>query len=307
METILARFPHLGKIVFNNLDNQSLINLKEASRDVSEFMENDRFFWIRILKRYRKNFDKFKESWKEVTKKTPLEKVKQLVMTVKTFFRAYPLIEKFKSNQIAPIHISTEQNNIEVCKFINEKTTNKNPEATLHLAITCDNKIEMPTDCLQTFTVLGLTPLHIAAIKGNLDLFNLIFVNSLGKNPANERTKLTPLHMAAQNGHFEICKLIIENVDNKNPLGKDQTTPFHNAAANGHLEICKLMIKNNVDIDYRYAYHETPLHLAARKEHLEICRIIIEDMKEKTPVLNQDFIQWWELIQSYEIPFEWGE
>ena len=63
------------------------------------------------------------------------------------------------------------------------------------------------------------------------------------------------------------------------------------------------MIKNNVDIDYRYAYHETPLHLAARKEHLEICRIIIEDMKEKTPVLNHDFIQWWQNIESQDIVF----
>ena len=100
--------------------------------------------------------------------------------------------------------------------------------------------------------------------------------------------------MAAQNGQFEICKHIIENVEDKNPLGTCQRTPFHNAAANGHLEICKLMIKNNVDINYVDAYFETPLHIAARVGHYEICRIIIENMKEKTPVVNHDFIQWWQ-------------
>ena len=159
MENILARYPHLGKLVFNNMDNQSLINFKVASRDVSEFMENDRFFWIRILKRYGKNFVKFEESWKEVTKKTPVEKVKQLVLAVKTFFQAYPLIETLESNKIAPIHIAAEQNNVELCKFIYEKTTNKNPEATLQ----GDNGMD-----------LGLTPLHIAAIKGNLEVFKVI-------------------------------------------------------------------------------------------------------------------------------------
>ena len=191
MENILARFPHLGKLVLNNMDNQSLINFKEASRDVSEFMENERFFWIRILKRYGKNLVKFEESWKEATKKTPLEKVKQLVLTVKTFFQAYPLIETLESNQIAPIHIATEQKNVELCKFIYEKTTNKNPEATLHLANTSDNKIEIYKDSQGDNGMdKGLTPLHIAAIEGNLDLFKLIFVNALDKNPADERDKL---------------------------------------------------------------------------------------------------------------------
>ena len=295
MENILARFPHLGKLVFNNIDNQSVINLKEASRDVSEFMEIDRFFWIRILKKYGKNFDKFKESWKEVTKKTPLEKVKQIGMAVKTFFQAYPLIETLESTQIAPIHIATEQNNVELCEFIYEKATLKNPEATLQLAITFDNKIDIykyPTLKGGNGVEFGLTPLHIAALKGNLDLFKLIFVNAIEKNPADERDKLTPLHMAAQNGHFEICKHIIENVKDKNPPDRGGKTPFHSAAANGHLEICKLMIKNDVDISY---VGVSPLHLAALNGHLEICMIIIENMEEKTPIENHVFIQWWHL------------
>ena len=245
MENILARYPHLGKLVFNNMDNQSLINFKEASRDVSEFMENDRFFWIRILKRYGKNFVKFKESWKEVTKKTPVEKVKQLVLAVKTFFQVYPLIETLESNQIAPIHIATEQNKIELCKFIYEKTTLKNPEATLQLAITFDDKIDIykyPTLKGGNGVNFGLTPLHIAALKGNLDLFHLIFVNALDKNPADERDKLTPLHMAAQNGHFEICKLIIDNVDDKNPQNFNTgVTPLQLASKRKHFKIVELI------------------------------------------------------------------
>ena len=43
-----------------------------------------------------------------------------------------------------------------------------------------------------------LTPLHIAASKGNMFVLNLVFVN------ANEIIKVTPLHLAAQNGNFDI-------------------------------------------------------------------------------------------------------
>ena len=244
------------------------------------------------MKRYGKNFVRFEESWKEVTKKTPLEKVKQLVLTVKTFFQVYPLIETLESNRIAPIHIATEQNNVELCKFIYEKTTNKNPEATLHLAITCDNKIAIYKDSQGDNSMeLGVTPLHIAAIKGNLDLFKLIFVDALEKNPADGRDRLTPLHMAAQNGHFDICKHIIDNVQDKNPVGKYERTPLYNAAANGHLEICRLMIKNVLDVNYFLGYS---LGLG----HFEICRIIIENMKEKNPAENHDVIQWWSLYRG---------
>ena len=129
-----------------------------------------------------------------------------------------------------------------------------------------------------------LTPLHVAAIKGNLEVFKLIFFNALYTNPANEREKLTPLHMAAQNGHFEICKSILENVENKNPLSKYERTPFHTAVSNGHLEICRLMIKNIFNIHSDDSDGETPLHIAARNGHVEICKIIIESMKDK----NQD-------------------
>ena len=56
------------------------------------------------------------------------------------------------------------------------------------------------------------------------------------------------------------------------------------------------MINNNVDINYVDFISYMTL-----RGHVKICRLIIEDMKEKTPVLNHDVIQWWQDIESYEI------
>ena len=146
MEKICQRFPHLGKLVLNNLDNQSLINFKEAIRDVSEFLENERFFWIVILRRYQSHFNEFKESWKEVTHKTSLEMVKHLAVSTLQYFKIYPLINPY--HQLAPINIAVELNNVDLCKFIYEKTRNhKNPK---------DRN--------------GMTPLHVAAMRGSFEL-----------------------------------------------------------------------------------------------------------------------------------------
>ena len=56
---------------------------------------------------------------------------------------------------------------------------------------------------------------------------------------------LTPLHYAAMRGQLEMCKLILEMVDNKNPrthhaiYGK--WTPLDWAEENGHFEVCRLI------------------------------------------------------------------
>ena len=52
METICKRFPHLAERIFDQVDDQSLNNCKEISEEVLEYLENERFFWIRIIKKY---------------------------------------------------------------------------------------------------------------------------------------------------------------------------------------------------------------------------------------------------------------
>ena len=47
---------------------------------------------------------------------------------------------------------------------------------------------------------------------------------------------MTPLHLAARNGHIDVCRLIMKNVWNKNPklFG---ATPRKLAYENDHMEI----------------------------------------------------------------------
>ena len=78
----------------------------------------------------------------------------------------------------------------------------------------------------------------------------LIIDNFSGKNPVSTKeygSGVTPLHLAASDGHLEVCKLIMEKLTDKNPGTAHEQTPFHWAARSGQLAVCKHMIENFSD------------------------------------------------------------
>ena len=81
---------------------------------------------------------------------------------------------------------------------------------------------------------------------------------------------MTPLHVAAMNGNVEICKLILNCVDDKNPKGKYGYTPLFLAATNGHFEVCKMIIERVKDKNLSINGVTTPFRIAAHNGHYDI-------------------------------------
>ena len=86
MEELSNRFPDLVTMILENVDDESLVNVKESSREMSELIANKRFYWIRILKTYYQNFLEFSKLWRMVIEKTPVEIVEKLAVAVEMFF-----------------------------------------------------------------------------------------------------------------------------------------------------------------------------------------------------------------------------
>ena len=85
MEEVCQRFPLIAQKILNNVDSETLINLKEVGRNNAVFLEKERFYWIRIIQRYNCLFGEFHEVWKKVVSKTPVGIIKELAVAVHQF------------------------------------------------------------------------------------------------------------------------------------------------------------------------------------------------------------------------------
>ena len=169
----------------------------------SNLLENERFFWIRIIQAYAGSIQ---DSWKKVVDKAPIAIIKEFAVSIQKFlnlsFKYYVEVRGSESGYIykdsgriwSPLYIAAEIGHYELCKYIATKTADEN----------------RPNDDRK------FTDLHIAVYYGKLETFRLIFENVANKNPRDHSGE-TPLHRALENGYLDICSLIISNVDDKNP------------------------------------------------------------------------------------------
>ena len=103
MEMILKRFPLVSLKVFKNLDYQSLAGSTKVQKYFAEFLHNQKFYWIHLVKKHAKNFEGVERSWREVLHQTPVDVVKQLALAVEEFFNSY------SSKQVSPLHIVAKE------------------------------------------------------------------------------------------------------------------------------------------------------------------------------------------------------
>ena len=121
---------------------------------------------------------------------------------------------------------------------------------------------------------LNITPLHIACLRGQEDIVQLLLKAKANIN-ALDRHGNTPLCLAAGYGHKVIVEqLLLAGADIE--LEKNGGfTPLFIAAAKGHLEIIKILIQNGASIK-RNRYGTTPQAIAAKMGYTEIFEFLSE-------------------------------
>ncbi|KAN0078519.1 Ankyrin repeat-containing domain protein, partial [Elaphomyces granulatus] len=88
----------------------------------------------------------------------------------------------------------------------------------------------------------GKTPLHMAALYGNMELLKALLSNDPGNNVSDGDGNL-PLHYAVKMGHLAVVELLAAQ-DNKhiNSLDSEARTPLSHAAEAGHESIVELLM-----------------------------------------------------------------
>ena len=215
MEVFYQRFPLVAQKVMDHVDDETLINFKEAGRNNAEFLGKERFYWLRIIQRYNCLIVELQEVWKKVVRKTPVEIIKELAIAVHQF-------PKTMFRQLSPVKV-------QILKRLGV------PITPLDYVL----KVEKQWH-----------PLFVSAACGSVNLCNHIIQKVDVKDPRKTswvvRGKLTPLVCAAYlNEDINVFEFLLEKTDYKNPILRSDTnsTLLHNLVRKGHLDKCRLMMK----------------------------------------------------------------
>ena len=196
IENFFVRSPAISKEILNHLDDQSLTKFKEASRQLFPIIDKERPFWIRSLKNYNENFERFLDSWKKVINKTPTEIIKDLAISMNQFHKLHR-DQFYNYDSFGPERIWSQDK----------------------LSLTFGPTGQMvPMRWSQTFgptrqmVPMQFTPILIAADRGELELCKHVF-GRIGQLNDELIDRKTALDMAEQGGHFEVYNFIDNTVD----------------------------------------------------------------------------------------------
>jgi len=318
MEEVLRRFQHIGKQIFEELDNESLAKCGQADRSWNVFIDNQKFSWIRkirfcsldsneplkiILKQTKLNIVKdlakealsscrFKNGFDLKSRKTGHILHFAAIIGHEEFFQEKNISKFNKKNpepffEQTPLHFAAENGYLSICQLIIQNLKAENPNTNPILDyVEGDRGNE--------------NPLWLAYYENHLDICKLIMENLKDKNPEFNEEGETALHVFAQRGRLDICEMIIKNIPKDgHPSDYLGRTPFHDAASKpGDLSICQLIIEHFDDKNPRDDEWLTPLHMAAENGNLAICKLIIDNFKDTYPK------GLWGISPYHESPYE---
>lgn len=102
MDNLILRIPYIAQLVFEEVDDKTLVNYKTASESWLSFIGEKKIEWLRIILKYAGNMTEFADHWKQLLHRTPIKIVKEIALIVGEFFSANP---KRKDYQWSPFVI----------------------------------------------------------------------------------------------------------------------------------------------------------------------------------------------------------
>ena len=210
-ENLFLKFPAINKEILNRLDDQSLTKFKEASRQLFPIIDKERTFWIRSLKNYNENFERFLDSWKKVIDKTQTEIIKDLAVSMNQFHKLHR-DQFYNYDSFGPERIWSRDK----WSLTFGSTGQMVP---MRWSPTYGPTGQMvPMGWSPTFGTTGqtvpmqLTPILIAAERGELEICKHVF-GRIGQLDDEQIDRKTALEMAEERGHFEVYNFIYNNSD----------------------------------------------------------------------------------------------
>jgi ankyrin repeat protein len=122
----------------------------------------------------------------------------------------------------------------------------------------------------------GFTPLHYAALKGNVTLASLLLENGAQVDRTDDTRQVQPIHMAAVSGSTNMMALLLESGADIHAQADDRMMPIHLAVASGHYDATAYLLDQGARLFAKAYKGRTLLHWAVAGNSVRTMRLLIE-------------------------------
>jgi len=133
----------------------------------------------------------------------------------------------------------------------------------------------LPRDTVDAATEKGLTALHYAAEKGDLEVVKFLVEHGADIKAEDLVLSRSVIHFAAENGHLDCIKYLTEK--GANLLDRDSfgATAMHYAARSNKLEVIKFLVDRKIDYRAKDARGWSAMHYAAEGGSIDVVRYLL--------------------------------
>ena len=260
MEEIILRFHQIGKKIFEELNNHSLVNCRKVNGSWRNFIDGEKTISFRIIKSYSNVPNTYLD---KKFGKANCNTVRELARNVQHVYSlSYKTMYDNNESKVMIKHLRAHNEGHErhiPGRYVTYCKISKRNGTVITVPLTL--KVNQKTRRLLDYGKLVLTSMGLTL-----------------HNPTNPKDFFgtTPLHHAAKIGYLHVCKLIAENVqDLKN------------------IPASKFNVRSFLKFDQTQYYHErnpadvfgvTPLDLAQKNDHsslIEYFQSIYEEPSKK--------------------------
>ena len=136
----------------------------------------------------------------------------------------------------------------------------------------------------------GLTALHWAALKGDVELAQMLVYAGANLKATTRLDAFTPLLMAAKDGDAAMVEALVNAGADTNAATTNGTTPLMFASASGSVKAVETLLSHGAKVNAtEHAREETPLIFAAASGRTDVIRALVAhgaDVKAATKVVD---------------------
>jgi ankyrin repeat protein len=131
----------------------------------------------------------------------------------------------------------------------------------------------------------GMSPLHQAALTGNIELLTLLLEHEALVD-IKDIKGMRPLHYAAWQGKEDHAALLLRQGAAVNEQALDGNTPLHLACEHGHLAVVDQLLKEGADPSLENNHHRTPLDAACEFGRCSVVELLLTSAQCRQGLLS---------------------